>query len=521
MKKRLTLTLLSVLAVSMCTAQRPPITPLWAFGHIVWEDSLNNTAGAQRIVDGYLQRHIPVDAIIIDSPWSTSYNDFEWDTQRYENPQAMIQGFADKGVRTILWLTGNVNERCKDTRQQKSSTYDEVVSKKYGVNNCEPYKWWKGYGQHIDFTNNEAKQWWYGQLDKVFTKNVYGWKVDQGEVWLPDNVETSIGRMSNKEFRPYYYNAMYDYTVNRKSDGLIIARPFSHQGGLEASVEKMNMGWCGDFSGNWDGLRLQIDNIYRSSQYGYGAIGCEVAGFFRAKSNRTQFVRYSQFGCMTACIINGGENGAFSAHLPWYHGQDVEEHYRWCVNWMNELAPYKFSTVVEAHLKGGSLMKNCSIEEYSHMLGNDIFTKAIVSNDNHVEFHLPSDGEWIDYWSGEHYNAGEKIVKSYPLGQFPLFIRAGAIIPLHINNDVTGIGDASMKDKRVFLIYPDGKSSRRFHLPVGEGVEYFDCQVAYDEKKKEATIQSEQNGDFVFIVMGKNKVSRVESVSQTATIKIK
>ena len=63
-------------------ADNPPITPYWAFGHIVWEDSINTSAGARQLVNGYLEHDIPVDGIIIDSPWSTSYNDFNWDLQR-------------------------------------------------------------------------------------------------------------------------------------------------------------------------------------------------------------------------------------------------------------------------------------------------------------------------------------------------------------------------------------------------------------------------------------------------------
>ena len=43
------------------------------------------------------------------------------------------------------------------------------------------------------------------QLDKVFTEGVYGWKVDQGEQHLPASFETSKGRMTNEEFRHYYY----------------------------------------------------------------------------------------------------------------------------------------------------------------------------------------------------------------------------------------------------------------------------------------------------------------------------
>jgi len=475
----------------------PPITPAWAFGHIVWEDSINTTVGAETLVNGYLERGFPVDAIIIDSPWSTSYNDFEWDPQRYPDPAAMIGGFMQKGVRTILWLTGFVNEKGVDTPQQKSASFDEVARQGYGANSNRSIDWWKGKGIHVDFTNEKAVEWWYGQLDKVFKEGVYGWKVDQGDVFLPPFFDTSKGMMANEAFRHYYYDAMFDYTVNRRADGITIARPYSWQEGLESSIEKMNMGWCGDFSGSWDGLRRQINDIYRSARYGYGAVGCEVGGFALPKPTVMQFIRYAQFGCLTACMINGGMNSPFRAHLPWTHGKEVEEAYRWCVEWMESLRPYKFSTVVDAHLHGGSLIKGTNLEERSHLLGNDIFTKAIISDEGKADYHLPADGEWIDYWTGEVLQAGTAVAMEYPLGRFPLYIRSGAILPMT---------DASMPGKRIFRIYPNGRSVRRFHLPKGEGIEYFDCTISYDQRRGRVVLDSEEEADFVFIV-GRKSVS--------------
>lgn len=508
--RRLVFSILMGLGIVASKAQCPPITPAWAFAHIVWEDSLNNKFGSERLIEAYNKHNMPVDAIIIDSPWSSSYNNFLWDNQRYAEPDKMIDGFSAKGIKTILWLTGNVNIECRDTRLQKSAAYDYVIAHNYGVNDSKPYVWWKGVGVHVDFTNPKATEWWYSQLDNVFKDGVYGWKVDQGEFWLPNYFNTSKGLMTNKDFRHYYYDAMYDYTVNRKKDGIIIARPFSHQGGISASVEKVNLGWCGDFSGDWKGLKQQIDNIYRSSLYGYGAVACEVGGFYQKKSSAKQFQRYIQFGSMTACIINGGENGAFSSHLPWYHGKTVSRSYSWCVNFHKELVPYMFSTVVDAHLNGGSLIKNPSLKDYSHQVGNDIFTQAIVTDDDNCVVKVPNEGQWIDFWSGKELNAGESISKTYKGIEFPLFIRKGAIIPLNITNSVTGLGKESFKAKRVFYIIPNGTTSKKFHLPLSEGIDYFDCSISMNEVTKSIHLNAAQDISCIFIVKTKDKPKQIK-----------
>lgn len=52
----------------------PPIVPRWAFEPWVWEDNTNTQASTLNLVQGYLDRQIPVGAVIDDSPWETRYN---------------------------------------------------------------------------------------------------------------------------------------------------------------------------------------------------------------------------------------------------------------------------------------------------------------------------------------------------------------------------------------------------------------------------------------------------------------
>jgi alpha-glucosidase (family GH31 glycosyl hydrolase) len=94
--------------------KHPPITPKWAFEQIVWEDNINKRSSAELLIDLHLKHSMPVGAIIIDSPWSTAYNNFDWDTIRYPKPSEMISNFQKHNVKTILWLTGCVNINSKD-----------------------------------------------------------------------------------------------------------------------------------------------------------------------------------------------------------------------------------------------------------------------------------------------------------------------------------------------------------------------------------------------------------------------
>ena len=86
------------ISLSQSYAQNPPISPKWVFEPWVWEDATNTQAATLDLKNGYLNRGIPVGAIIIDSPWEEpndnegdkEYNTFNFDPLRYSQPDKLI-----------------------------------------------------------------------------------------------------------------------------------------------------------------------------------------------------------------------------------------------------------------------------------------------------------------------------------------------------------------------------------------------------------------------------------------------
>ena len=499
----------------------PPVVPAWAFHPWVWEDSINTREGALKLIRLYREHNIPVGAIIIDSPWSTAYNNFEWDTNRYPDPQGMIDEMHGQGIRVVMWLTGFINSRSKDVPVQKSSDYEYVIQYHLVVDDGKETEWWKGKGVHIDFTNPAAVKWFDQKLDKILDMHIDGFKIDGGSAALNKfEVRTSIGKMRSEQFGKYYYDSVAAYGMRRNPEFVNMARGYSYQGGSMSGIEFLQTTFQGDFSGNWTGLKHQIDNTYKTARLGYGAPGFEIGGFMDEASSKKQFVRYAQFGSMCPVMDNGGGNGAFSFHLPWFHGQEIAGIYRYYATLHTELAPYLFSASVDAHLKGESVIRNTSFANESHQLGQWIFVQAITSENDAIDIRLPSEGNWVDYWTGEVYKAGSMLKKrEYPLAKFPVFIRSGAVIPMNVSNDITGHGNINSKGKQTIVIYPRGTTEYTYHRPRGSGVEYDDVDIRVDAQGRSISVDSDVEDNYIFLIHTKGRgFDKIEKSGKRFTV---
>ncbi|MEN8250621.1 MAG: TIM-barrel domain-containing protein, partial [Bacteroidota bacterium] len=191
-----------------------PLTPAWALEPWLWEDDVNTAEYVDELLEGYAEHDIPVRTILIDSPWSLRYNDFEVDTVRYPNPEKWFAKLQDDGYRVVLWMTSLVNSDSKDTPIRDSNDwYIMADSLGYLIKTNGTNEWWKGEGGQIDYSNPEAMKWWRGMQQRVFDLDIDGWKLDGAAtlMWtkwagIPFFYgNSSEGLVTTRQYMDWYY----------------------------------------------------------------------------------------------------------------------------------------------------------------------------------------------------------------------------------------------------------------------------------------------------------------------------
>ena len=470
----------------------PPLTPAWALECWLWEDDQNTAAYEDSLLDGYAKHDIPVRTLLIDSPWSLRYNDFETDTSRYPQYGKWFMGLQDKGYRVVLWMTSMVDSHNKDTKIQESKEfYQDAKDKGYLIGNGNEIKWWKGKGGFIDYTHPEAKRWWQGMQQKVLKYGIDGWKLDGTATLFRKQLgplpflyqKSHAGWLTTRQYMDLYYREEYANGLKSNPEFVTLARAMDrwfHPEGF-APIDASPVNWVGDQKHYWEsksrtsakgevqkdiamegvqGFESAIQSILRSAKMGYSVIGSDIAGFSGNDIPPRLYIRWAQFSTFCGLFLNGGHGErALWKRSP----QELEIIRRF--SWLHtELVPYMYSYVVSAH-RGGTRLQRPIEGKYHYLFGDNLFVAPIYKDELENEIHLPK-GQWRYWFDDKEVLTGtQTFTKKFPLEEFPLYIKEGAIIPLKIQRAYTGIGDSTSAKYLTWLIYPKGKSEFTVYDP--------------------------------------------------------
>lgn len=491
---------------------RVPLTPPWALECWLWEDDVNTAAFARELLEGYARHDIPVRTLLIDSPWSHRYNDFKVDEERYPAHSKFFGDLQAQGYRVVLWMTCLVNSFSKDTRVKESPEfYAEARDKGYLAGSGD-LKWWKGRGGFIDYSNPDAMEWWHGMQRQVLDWGIDGWKLDGADTLLHSRwagvpvpfARTCAGLMTTRQYMDRYARQEYRHGLSRNPEFAVLIRSmdgaWSHPEGF-APLDAAPVTWVGDNRHTWSaadrGLERAIADILASARLGYCVIGSDVAGYHGRgnpddisqgtaalisgwkspgpPAEQSEFgpagegdpippnvyIRWAQFSAFCGLFLNGG-HGERRLWKRTAAELEIVRKFAWL---HTELVPYMYSHVVECHRGGRPLMRPLKTGDFHYRFGDDFLVAPIHRDDLSRTVTLPEGTWWYLFDDDEPIHGPVQLTRDFPLDEYPVFVRDGAVVPLNVSRPYTGLGDRDSAGFRTWLIYPNGSAEFTLHHP--------------------------------------------------------
>ena len=271
------------------------------------------------------------------------------------------------------------------------------------------------------------------------------------------------------------------------------ARPFIITLDGWAGTQRYAGVWSGDQTGGeWEYIRFHIPTYIGAGLSGMSNITSDMDGIFGGR-NLPVNVRDFEWKTFTPMQLNMDGWGA-NEKYPQALGEPATSINRWYLKLKSELMPYTYSIAHEA-VDGKPMLRALFLDypnpytlgratQYEFLYGPSFLVAPIYKetaadkegNDIRNGIYLP-EGQWIDYFNGQVYEGG-RILNQFdaPLWKLPVFVKAGAIIPMtKPNNNVSEID----KGFRAYELYP-GTTNTTFteYDDDGTTVDYLNGEVA-------------------------------------------
>ena len=463
--------------------QRAILPPYWAFAPWMGRDVHQNQAQVMEDVNRTRELGLPASVILIDSPWTTSYNSYKFNPKQFDDAPAMTKAIHAAGYKLVLWHTSWINSQSDvpkepgfaDKMLPHAENYDEAAAAGYFVKRPDGStyvgRWWKGTGSLIDFTNPVAKKWWQDQVRQAIAAGADGFKDDDAEGSFQGDVKFYDGtdkRLMRNRYAVLYNNAMEELIQkDLKGNGVLFARS------VTTGANGIGFLWGGDNESSFskeNGLPTAVTAGLGAGMSGMSLWTADLAGYLKTATTPDPLIE-----------MRGTEYAAFSPAMeilsqsnkqPWHWDaktggtKALDVYRRYAVLHMS-LFPYRYAAAQESAKTGMPIMRalvlnyqdddqaRLATDEYK--FGPDFLVAPVTDENTRRPVYLPA-GDWVNYWTGARVPGGQTLLVDAPADVIPVYVRAGAVVP-KIPEDVMTLvpqsesGNTTVKsldDRRVY-----------------------------------------------------------------------
>jgi alpha-glucosidase/alpha-D-xyloside xylohydrolase len=485
----------------------PELPPLWSFGYMQSHRTLAGPEEIRRVARTLREKKLPCDALIYlgtgftPSGWNSYNGEFVFNPSNFPDPRRIVDELHNQNFKVVLHivlegrrLTGKVSDPCTAAPLPSGRTPDNR---------------WPG--------DRQASCYW-PVHKSLYDAGIDGWWPDQG-----DGLDAPSRLARN---RMYWEGSQ----LLRPGE-----RPFAlHRNGHAGMQRFAAFLWSGDVYSTWETLRTHVPVAINSGLTGITYWGTDIGGFVPTREYTGELhVRWFQFGAF--CPLFRAHGRTWHLRLPWgwntgelghneianYTGgaanpdpselrnPDVEPICRKYLELRYRLMPYLYSVVREGHETGMPVIRALWLhypadplavnrgDEY--LWGRDILVAPVTEEGaSSRPLYLPR-GTWYDFWTEQRTEGGREISREVDLATMPLYVRAGAIIPMGPVRQYT----AEQTDSPLTVsVYPGADGSFTLYEDDGSTFnhrkgEFTKIEMSWNNRRRQLTLRTAKSSGMI------------------------
>lgn len=444
----------------------PPVQPEWGYG--VWKsrDVHPHQDDVVEDAEGFAWHGLPLDAVVIDSPWETQYNTWVPNPHQFPDFAGMVGALRRDGVRTVVWVVPWTNTESAQGQvppdpgsaalhREPASNYARGDEGGHFVRAADGSsfhaRWWMGSGSPVDFTSAAAEAWWREQAESVLRLGVQGIKADDGEgYYLPDDVRLADGTTGATS--AWRLGGLHRASMQRALDRVHPGEGVLFGRSGWTGQQQHGVLWAGDQASDFWSLRVLVASLLSAAASGFSNLSHDVGGYLGQggleRATPELLLRWVQLGCFTPLLQIHGR----LQQEPWTYDAATLAAYRDALLLHERLVPYVRAAAATGARAGLPVIRPLTLldpadergwgiaDAYGY--GPSLWVAPVVeAGARSREVPLPR-GRWVDGWSRERVTGGGEVEADAPLERVPVWVRHGALLVTYPAAHVAaGLGD--------------------------------------------------------------------------------
>ena len=429
-----------------------PLPPQWSIGYQQCRYSYYPEREVTDLARQFRERRIPADTIVLDIHYMDAYKIFTWDRKHFPDPARMVASLREQGFHVVVMCDPGIK------KEPGYAPFDEGLRKDLFLKypDGQPYtgQVWPGWCHFPDFTKEQARQAWGDWMQHYTDLGVDGFWNDMNEfsTWgqtMPENIIFDLDGQpgTSRAGRNVYGIQMAKSTYEGAKRHLKGKRPFNLTRSGYAGIQRYAALWTGDNVSYDEHMLLGVRLVNSLGLCGVAFAGYDIGGFV-GDASPGLYARWISIGvfspfCRTHTMINSRDSE------PWSYGEEVEIIARNYLRFRYQLMPYLYSVFREAAETGMPVQRSLAIKhphcpevyeslfENQYLFGPDILVAPAESHRDIVKVWFPV-GEWYHLHDGTLFGGNRIAAVDAPVHRLPVFVRAGAVIPLQDPVEHTG-----------------------------------------------------------------------------------